>query len=50
MEVLPNLTPLKSVDRVLQIYNSMRGNPKYYGILNVIKNKVLGNADIALES
>lgn len=40
----------KSVDRVLQIYDSMKGTPKYYGILSVIRNKVIGNADIALES
>lgn len=40
----------KSVDRVLQIYESLKGTPKYYGILSVIRNKIVGNADIALES
>lgn len=40
----------KSVDRILQIYEPQRGSPKYYGILNVIRNKIVGNADIALES
>lgn len=40
----------KSVDRVLKIYESTRGSPKYYGILSVIRNKIVGQADIALES
>lgn len=40
----------KSVDRILTIYEHLRGTPKYYGILSVIRNKVIGNADIALES
>ncbi|XP_017485830.1 PREDICTED: neuronal acetylcholine receptor subunit alpha-2 [Rhagoletis zephyria] len=40
----------KSVDRILQIYEPQKGTPKYYGILNVIRNKIVGNADIALES
>lgn len=40
----------KSVERVLQIYESCKGTPKYYGILSVIRNKIVGNADIALES
>ncbi len=40
----------KSVDRILQIYEPLKGTPKYYGILNVVRNKVVGNADIALES
>lgn len=40
----------KSVDRILKIYEPLRGSPKYYGILNVIRNKIVGNADIALES
>ncbi len=40
----------KSVDRILEIYEPQRGSPKYYGILNVIRNKIVGNADIALES
>lgn len=40
----------KSVDRILHIYEPMKGTPKYYGILNVIRNKIVGNADTALES
>lgn len=40
----------KSVDRILAIYEPLKGTPKYYGILSVIRNKVVGNADIALES
>lgn len=40
----------KSVDRILQIYEPIQGSPKYYGILSVIRNKVIGNADAALES
>lgn len=40
----------KSIDRIMQIYEHQRGTPKYYGILNVIRNKIVGNADIALES
>lgn len=40
----------KSVDRILQIYEPIRGTSKYYGILNIIRNKIIGNADIALES
>lgn len=40
----------KSVDRILQIYDPIKGTPKYYGILSVIRNKIKGNADIALES
>lgn len=40
----------KSVERILQIYEPIRGTPKYYGILSVIRNKITGYADIALES
>ena len=40
----------KSVDRILEIYEPLKGTPKYYGILSVIRNKIIGNADIALES
>lgn len=40
----------KSVDRVLEIYDSIRGSAKYFGILSVIRNKIIGNADAALES
>lgn len=40
----------KSVDRILTIYEPLKGSAKYYGILNVIRNKIVGYADIALES
>lgn len=40
----------KSVDRILAIYEPFKGTPKYFGILSVIRNKIIGNADIALES
>lgn len=40
----------KSVDRILQIYEPLKRTPKYYGILNIIRHKVVGNADIGLES
>lgn len=40
----------KSVDRILRIYTPLLGTPKYYGILSVIRNKITGRADSALES
>lgn len=40
----------KSVERILNLYVSQRGSPKYFGILNVIRNKITGAADSALES
>lgn len=40
----------KSVERVLQIYAAERGSPKYFGILSVIRNKIVGQADAVLES
>lgn len=40
----------KSVERILKIYESIKGTPKYYGILSVIRNKITGQADTALES
>lgn len=40
----------KSVERILKIYEPSIGTPKYFGILNVIRNKVVGSADAALES
>lgn len=40
----------KSVERVLNLYESSRGTPKYFSILNVIRNKITGAADAALES
>ncbi|CAD7000988.1 unnamed protein product [Ceratitis capitata] len=40
----------KSVERILKIYEPNMGSPKYFGILNVIRNKIVGSADAALES
>ncbi len=40
----------KSVERILRLYESEKGTPRYFGILNVIRNKITGNADVALES
>lgn len=40
----------KSVDRVMTLYDSLKGTAKYFGILNVVRNKIVGNADTALES
>lgn len=40
----------KSVDRILKIYEHLRGSAKYYGIINVIRNKIVGHADHVLES
>lgn len=40
----------KSVDRVLQCYESIINTPKYYCIINAIRNKIIGEADIILES
>ena len=40
----------KSVERILKIYEPSVGTPKYFGILNVIRNKIVGSADAALES
>ena len=40
----------KSVERILRIYEPTKGTPRYFGILNVIRNKIIGKADIALES
>lgn len=40
----------KSVERILKIYDSTRGSPKYFGIINVIRNKIVGHADHVLES
>lgn len=40
----------KSVERILKLYESSKGTPKYFGILNVIRNKIIGSADAALES
>lgn len=38
------------MERILKIYEPIRGTPKYFGILNVVRNKITGDADIALES
>lgn len=40
----------KSVDRILKLYDSAKGTPKYFAILNTIRNKITGSADAALES
>lgn len=40
----------KSVDRVLEVFNSLRGTARYYAILHVIRTKITGDADTALES
>ncbi len=40
----------KSVERILKIYEPSIGTPKYFGILNVIRNKIVGSADAALEA
>lgn len=40
----------KSVDRILQLYDGIKGTPKYFGILSVIRNKIVGQADVVLES
>lgn len=40
----------KSVERILHVYGHTRGTPRYYAILSVIRNKIVGHADIALES
>lgn len=40
----------KSVERILKLYESTKGTPKYFAILNTIRNKIIGNADAALES
>lgn len=40
----------KGVERILKMYEHLRGTPKYYGILSVIRNKISGHADAVLES
>lgn len=40
----------KSVNRILEIYEPMKGTAKYFGIISVIRNKIVGNADAVLES
>lgn len=40
----------KSVERIITLYEHLKGTPKYYGILTSIRNKIIGTADIALES
>lgn len=40
----------KSVERVLNIYETQKGTPRYFAILNVVRNKITGAADSALES
>lgn len=38
----------KGVDRILGTYEHIKGTSKYVGILHTIRNKITGNADIAL--
>lgn len=40
----------KSVDRIIKLFDATKGTPKYFAILNVIRNKIVGHADTALES
>jgi len=40
----------KGVDRILGTYGHIKGTSKYFGILHTIRNKITGNADIALEA
>lgn len=40
----------KSVERILRLYEPCKGTPKYFGILNTIRNKIVGSADAALEA
>lgn len=40
----------KSIDRILGLYDSKKGTPKYFAILNTIRNKIVGCADAALEA
>lgn len=47
---LQSLVPGKSVDRILKLYDSSKGTPKYFAILTTIRNKIIGNADAALKS
>jgi len=40
----------KSVDRVFEIYSAQQGSPKHYGILLVVRSKIVGEADDVLEA
>lgn len=40
----------KSVDRVLDLYSSLKGTGRHYAILHTIRTKIVGEADTALES
>lgn len=40
----------KSVDRVLELYEPLKGTGRYYAILHTIRTKITGEADTALES
>lgn len=40
----------KSLERILQMYEAIRDSHKYFGIISVIRNKIIGDADIVLES
>ena len=39
-----------SVERILDVYKHLRGTPKHFGILSVIRNKIIGSTDAILES
>lgn len=40
----------KSVDRIFELYDHLKGTAKYFGILSIVRNKIVGQANIALES
>lgn len=40
----------KSVDRVLDLYEAQKNTGRYYAILHTIRNKIVGEADTALEA
>lgn len=40
----------KSIERVLNLYDKSQGTPKYYAIILTIRNKIVGEADAALEA
>lgn len=38
------------VNRIIENYAALQGTAKYFGIIHTIRNKIIGNADTALES
>lgn len=40
----------ESIGRILRLYEPCKGTLKYFGILNTIRNKIIGSADAALEA